>query len=210
MSVCPFVGGIFDRTLAADAGWEPARVVVDLSAAQLNGPLRAFGAAPLSSAAAAAANPIPPGNLVSPSLPNAMALSPLRVFPAVPPAETAPESAAALRSTVVSVAAVPPAPAPTRCCNACDQTTNPNMTKCHSQAATAKNNSCCDPTTPSQQRWHYAFDRNIVGMAAISADAYSLSCGAEPNCTGSITLQCRTARKFKLRFVIFCAFRVTY
>ena len=172
-SVSPFVGGIFDLTLAADAGWEPARVVdhEDLSALQLDGPLRAF---------------------------------------AVPPAETAPAAAAALRSTVVSVTAVPPAPAPTRCCEACDQTTNPNMTACHSPAATAQNNSCCDPTTPPQQRWHYAFDRNIVGMAAISADAYSLSCGAEPNCTGSITLQCRTARKFKLRFVIFCAFRVTY
>ena len=150
VSVDPFVGGIFDLTLDADAGWEPARVVPDTSAVQLDGPLRAF---------------------------------------AVPPAETAPDAAEALRSTVVSVTAVPPAPAPTRCCEACDQTTNPNMTKCHSAEATAHDDSCCDPTTPPQQRWHYAFDRNIVGMAAISADAYSLSCGSEPGCTGSITVQ---------------------
>ena len=38
----PFTGGIFNTTLPDDAGWGPAHLVADPSAAGLAGPLRAF------------------------------------------------------------------------------------------------------------------------------------------------------------------------
>ena len=59
---------------------------------------------------------------------------PLRAF-TQPPAKTAPDAAAALRSTVVKIDALPPAPAPSRCAVSCDPatTTSVNTTLCHGQ-----------------------------------------------------------------------------
>jgi len=59
---------------------------------------------------------------------------PLRAF-TQPPAKTAPDAAAALRSTVVKIDALPPAPAPSRCAVSCDPatTTSVNKTLCHGQ-----------------------------------------------------------------------------
>jgi hypothetical protein len=113
---------------------------------------------------------------------------PLRAF-ALPPAKTAPASAAALRSTVISVTALPPAPAPARCAQACDPTTSnaQDATKCPSTLAPEHGG--CDPVTAPQQRWHYAFDRNIIGMAAVQPSAYKLKCAGDSSCAGEITVQ---------------------
>lgn len=150
ISADPFVGGIFNTSLADDDGWEPPRKVADVSKANLDGPLRAF---------------------------------------AVPLAETGPAAAAgALRSTVVSVSQIPPAPAPRRCQQRCDpaDTNSLNKTICHGQPPEEGG---CDAVTEPQRRWHYAFDRNIVGVAEIQPGSFRLTCAGEPGCSGNITLQ---------------------
>jgi len=116
---------------------------------------------------------------------------PLRAF-AVQPAKTGPVAAAALHSSAISVTALPPAPAPRRCSSQCDPTSSSsarNNTDCATKAPDAGG---CDPLTAPQRRWAYAFDRNIVGMAAVNPGAFSVSCGAaaaDTNCTGEISLQ---------------------
>jgi hypothetical protein len=158
VSVDPFVGGIFDTTLADDAGWAPTKPVPDPKAARLDGPLRAF---------------------------------------ALPPAETAPDAAAALRSKVVSVTPLPPAPAPVRCATSCDPTTSRSANKTLCPPTLPPERGGCDPITAPQKRWHYGFSRNIIGMAAISRSSFKLNCessssgggGGGGGCNGSITVQ---------------------
>eukprot|EP00035_Acanthoeca_spectabilis_P005666 m.116217 g.116217 ORF g.116217 m.116217 type:complete len:1058 (-) comp13125_c0_seq1:126-3299(-) len=107
---------------------------------------------------------------------------PLRAF-AVQPAQTAPGAAQALRASVVSVEALPPAPAPRRCQPACDPTSSSSTKGCDGG---------CDPVTPPQRRWAFGFDRLIVGTALLNPGAFSVSCDENArsgNCTGEITLQ---------------------
>jgi hypothetical protein len=142
----PFVGGVFDTTLSAEAGWEHTRAINDTKVAQLDGPLRAF---------------------------------------TQPPAKTAPDAAAALRSTVVTVSELPPAPAPSRCRTHCDPMTPESLNKtiCHGQPPEEGG---CDPVTAPQRQWHYGFSRNIVGIVAIEPSAYKLKPTAKQ---GEITVQ---------------------
>ena len=88
---------------------------------------------------------------------------PIRAF-AVQPAKTGPAAAAALRSSAVSITALPPAPTPRRCTTACDPTSSSsqNRTICTSNPPELGD---CDAMTPPRRRWAYGFDRNIIGMA---------------------------------------------
>lgn len=109
---------------------------------------------------------------------------PLRAF-TQPAAQTAPDAAAALRSTVVTVSQLPPAPAPSRCTTGCDPATqnSANKTLCYGQPPEEGG---CDPITTPQRQWHYGFSRNIVGIVAIQPSAYKLKPGAK---NGEITVQ---------------------
>ena len=122
-----------------------------------------------------------------PDLQAANLAGPLRAF-ALPPARTAPGAAAALRSSVVSVFPLPPAPAPVRCALGCDlaKPASQNKTLCHGQPPEEGG---CDPVTAPQRRWHYAFDRNIVGMAEVQPGSFRLNCEGTSGCKGNVTVQ---------------------
>eukprot|EP01050_Picozoa_sp_SAG11_P011617 SAG11_NODE_1246_length_5402_cov_1.972468_5_plen_507_part_01 len=113
---------------------------------------------------------------------------PLRAF-AMPAAQTAPAAAAALRSQVVSMQALPPAPAPSRCAPHCDPTTSNSANKTLCPPTLRPEQGGCDLRTPPQKRWHFGFSRNIIGMAALQPSSYKLNCGSGKGCKGTITIQ---------------------
>eukprot|EP01047_Picozoa_sp_COSAG01_P014847 COSAG01_NODE_732_length_13996_cov_33.626322_15_plen_580_part_00 len=113
---------------------------------------------------------------------------PLHAF-ALPAAKTAPAAASALRSRVVSMQALPPAPAPTRCATHCDPTTSNSANKTLCPPTLPPEHGGCDPLTPPQKRWHFGFSRNIIGMAALQPSSYKLNCGDGKGCKGTITIQ---------------------
>ena len=160
----PFVGGIFNMTLDPNAGWQPVGGYKHLHAGA-DDTTRPASASAFSSVST-------PAQYATP-----------RAF-ALPAAQTAPAAAAALRSSVVSVSAVPPAPAPQRCSNGCESTrTDFNATFCNTHTPAEGG---CDPLTEPRKRWHFGFDRNIVGVAVLNTNAFKLSCA---HCSGEISLQ---------------------
>ena len=68
---------------------------------------------------------------------------------------------------------LPPAPAPVRCATSCDPTTQNSANKTLCPPTRKPEDGGCDSVTAPQQRWHFGFDRNIIGMAAISPSSYT-------------------------------------
>ena len=63
----------------------------------------------------------------------------------------------------------------------------------------------CDQITgEDRRRWHYEFDRNIVGVVSIDASSYSLDCGgteasssgSQHACSGEISVQSQSGFYF--------------